>query len=446
MSNQNIDLVNGKLGKEMFKFTVPFFLATLLQTLYGTVDTFTVGKFATTGSVSAVATGAQVLSLVTFLAYGLSSGATVLLGQSVGARDYEKSAKIVGNTIIDFSVISILFVAIMLIAHRPVLTLLNIPKEAESEAFKYCFICSLGIPLIIGYNTVCALLRAIGDSKSPLVFVGVACVVNIAGDFLLTGVFNMGAAGVAIATVVAQGVSFIYSLFFILKRGMGFEFKKKNIKFDGYTTKQIFAVGIPMGLQSILINMSFMFITSIINSMGVFASAAMGIGDKIINFAFLIQMSVSSALAVVVAQNVGAKKVDRAIDAVKISVIVCIAVESVFCLFCELKPNLLPSLFTSDTEVISMAGLYMMAYSIDAVLTAITFCLSGFLNGSGKTTANMIQNLISTFLGRVPATYILSRLPGTNLFIIGLAAPISSLMSMVMLFFIIRHVRKKELL
>ena len=444
MKEKKLDLTEGKLGPALFKFTVPFFLSTLLQTLYGTVDTFTVGKFATTGSVSAVATGAQVLTLMTFLAYGLSSGATVLLGQSIGAGDYKKSAKIVGNTVIDFTVLSLVFMLIMLAVHRPVLRLLNIPAEAESEAFIYCFICSLGIPLIIGYNTVCAILRAIGDSKSPLLFVAVACTVNVALDFLLTGAFHMGAAGVAIATVVAQGTSFIFSLVFIMKKGLGFEFTKKDIKLEKHTTGQIFAVGIPMGLQSILINLSFMFITAIINSRGLSASAAMGVGDKIIGIAFLIQTSVSAALAVVVAQNIGANKPDRAISAAKMSVAVCLTVEVLFCLFCEFFPNVLPSLFTDDEAVIEMAGLYMMAYSIDGVCTAVSFCLSGFLNGCGKTTANMIQNLIATFLGRVPATYILSRIPGASLFMIGLAAPISSVMSIIMLIFIISRGTWKE--
>ena len=435
----NLNLTKDKLGSVMFRFTVPFFLSTLLQTLYGTVDTFTVGKFATTASVSAVATGSQVLSLMTFLAYGLSTGATVLLGQAIGAGDQQKSARIVGNSIIDFSLISVLFMVLMLVLYPLMLRLLNIPPEAEQEARAYCMICSFGIPLIIGYNTVGAILRAIGDSKRPLLFVAVACVFNIVGDFVLTGVFKMGAAGVAIATIAAQGISFVFSLVYIMKKGMGFEFHLSDIRVDKETTARIFQVGIPMGLQSILVNLSFMFITAIINAMGLSASAAMGIGDKIIGFAFLIQTSVSSALSVVVAQNIGAGNYDRASSAVKMSIAVCVVIELLFCLFCEVRPEVLPSLFTGDQAVISMAGRYMMAYSIDGVLTSVSFCLSGYLNGCGRTTSNMVQNLIATFLGRVPATFLFSRLPNTNLFIIGLAAPVSTLMSIVMLMFILRR-------
>lgn len=432
MSNKG-DLTKGPIVSTLIRFTVPFLISNLLQTLYGTVDTLTVGNFGSTAGVSAVATGAQALSLVTFLAIGVSSGSTVLLGQRIGAKDYQEAARIIGNTIIDFGVISLLMTALMLAGYPVILNLLNLPSEALQEAHNYMVICAFGIPMIIGYNIVCALLRSIGDSKSPLLFVGIACLVNVAGDLILTGWLHMGAAGVAIATVLAQTVSFLYSLVFIMKKGMGFSFTKKNIRFNRSTTAAIFKIGLPMGLQSILVNLSFMFITSIINSMGLSASAAMGIGDKITGFAFMPQGAFSAAASVIVAQNVGAKQTDRALETVRISVYMCLAVEVVFLVVSQVWPNFLPGLFTNDEEVMVMAGQYMRAYSLDAILTSITFCWSGLLNGAGKTTFNMAQNLISTFLGRIPATYFLSKLPATNLFFIGLAAPLSTILSLVML-------------
>ncbi len=432
-TKKTTDLLNGNIASTLLAFSIPFLLASMLQTLYGTVDTLTVGHFSSTASLSAVSTGAQVLSLMTFLAYGLSNGATVLLGQAIGAQDHKKAARIVGNTVIDFAAVSVVLMAFLLVMYPYLLTMLNVPEAAVAEAKRYCLICAFGIPLIVGYNTVGALLRAIGDSKSPLLFVGVACVINIIGDLLLTGVFRLGAAGVAISTVVAQGSSFLFSLVFIMKRGMGFEFSRKDIKFETFTTQQIFRIGIPMGLQSILINLSFLFITAIINSMGLTASAAMGIGDKIVGFSFLPQTAISGALAVMVAQNIGARKPERAIKALKVAMTVCFTIEVLFLLFCQLWPHILPSLFTEDVDVVRLTGLYMKAYSIDAALTAVTFCMGGFLNGCGKTTFNMVQNLIGTFLGRVPATFLLSRIPDTNLFLIGLAAPLSTVISIVML-------------
>lgn len=426
-------LTEGPLLKALISFTIPFLLSNLLQTLYGTVDTLVVGNLGSTAGVSAVATGAQALSLLTFMAIGVASGSTVLLGQYVGAKNDKDAAKVVGNTIIDFAVISVVLTGIMLVIYPFLLNMLNIPEEARSEANRYMVICSFGIPMIIGYNTVCALLRAIGDSKSPLVFVGVACGVNIIGDLLLTGWLKMGAAGVAIATVGAQTVSFIFSLVFIMKKGLPFAFSKKDIRFEGSMTGKIMKIGIPMGIQSMLINLSFLFITSIINSMGVTASAAMGIGDKIIGFAFMPQGAFSAASSVVVAQNIGANNPKRAMDAVKYSVLICLVIEVLFFIVCQIWPAFFPSLFSKDVEVVAKASDYMKAYSIDAVITAITFSLSGYLNGCGRTMFNMAQNLISTFLGRIPATYVMARIPNTTLFLLGLAAPISSLMSLVML-------------
>lgn len=430
---KNRDLTQGSIVSNILWFTLPFLLSNLLQTLYGTVDTLIIGNFGSTSGVSAVACGAQLLGLFTFFAIGLSSGGTVLVGQCIGAKDHKRGAKIVGNLIIDFAAIGLMLMVIASIFSPTFLKLLNVPNEAMEEAIEYMRICSYGIPLIIGYNIVCALLRAMGDSNSPLMFVGVACVINIIGDVVLTGYCGMGVAGVAIATVTAQSVSFIFSLLFILKKGMAFEFTRNNIRFELETTKAIFKIGIPMGVQSVLINLSFMFITAIINSMGLTASAAMGIGDKIVGFAFMPQSAFMSSVSVVVSQNYGANNMDRAKKTVKYSMLICIAIELIFLFVCQMWPNFFPSIFSDDEEVIRMAGQYMRAYSIDGFLTAITFNMAAMLNGCGKTTFNLIQNLISTFLGRIPATYGFSKIPNTNLFIIGCAAPASTIMSIVML-------------
>lgn len=437
------DLTEGPILSGLLWFTVPFLLSNLLQTLYGTVDTLVIGKFGSSSGVSAVACGSQLLSMFTFLAIGLSAGGTVLVGQCIGSKSYQQGAKIIGNLIVDFTAISLVLTAVALTFSQVFLSWLHVPPQAMAEAIVYMRICSLGIPLIIGYNIVCALLRAMGDSKSPLIFVAVACVINIIGDVLLTGVLRMGVPGVAISTVTAQGVGFLYSLYFITRQGMSFPFSLKDIGFDGHTTGQIFKIGIPMGVQSVLINISFMFITAIINSMGLTASAAMGIGDKIVNFAFMPQSAFSASVAVVVAQNYGAGKMNRAYQAVGSAIGICMAIEAVFLAICLVFPRFMPSLFSNDGEVIEMAGLYMKAYSIDGVLTAISFNLSALLNGCGRTTFNMAQNLTATFLGRIPATWLFSRLVNTNLFLIGLAAPASTVLSILMLLIYIRIIRKK---
>ena len=443
--HEHNNLTEGPIFSSVLWFTLPFLLSILLQTLYGTVDTLVIGNCGSSSGVSAVACGSQLLSLFTFLAIGLSAGGTVLVSQCIGARDDRQAARIVGNLIIDFAVISVVLTVLSSVFSPVFLSWLNVPAQAMAEATTYMRICSLGIPLIIGYNIVCALLRAMGDSKSPLIFVALACGINIIGDMLLTGVLGLGVTGVPIATAAAQGLSFVFSLIFIMRKGMPFAFGKQDIRFNGRTTGNIFRIGIPMGVQSVLINISFMFITAIINAMGLSASAAMGIGDKIVGFTFMPQSSFSASVAVVVAQNFGAKKMDRAYKAVGYAIGISMAIETLCFLVCVLFPGFMPSLFTDDAEVIEMAGLYMKAYSIDGILTAIAFNLSALLNGCGRTTFNMAQNLIATFLGRIPATWLFSRLANTNLFLIGCAAPASTVLSIIMLLVYIQMNRRKKL-
>ncbi|MCQ2557666.1 MAG: MATE family efflux transporter [Oscillospiraceae bacterium] len=441
--NHKNNLTEGPLFSAMIAFTIPFLFSSLLQTMYGTTDTLVIGNFGSTAGVSAVATGAHALSLVTFFSMGLCSGSTVLLGRAIGAKNDKYAASIVGNTIIDFGALSVVFMAAALLGYRLILRLLNIPPEALSEAYRYMIICSIGVPMIIGYNTVGAVLRAMGDSKSPLLFVGIACAVNIAGDLLLTGVFHMGAAGVAIATVLAQGISFVFSLMFLMKKGLPFAFSRKDIRFNKETSLQMLKVGLPIGIQSIMINLSFLFITSIINSMGVSASAAMGIGDKITGFAFMPQHSFSASLAVIVSQNMGAGQPERSRKALKYALLICIVIEALFFAVCLVFPAFFPSLFSKDPQVIKMTGDYMKAYGADAVLTAMAFCMGGFVNGCGKTTFNMAQNLIGTFLVRIPATWVFSRLPNANLFLIGLAAPLCTVINVTLLAWYIGRMKRK---
>ncbi len=428
--NKNL-LTDGHLYPALIQFTIPFFLSSLLQNLYGTVDLLVIGNFSAKSTVSAVATGSQVMSLVTFFLLGLTTGATVLIGQFLGAKNYRTVAEVIGNSVFVFGGISFLMTGMFLFLHPSILKLLNIPAQAEAAANTYTLICILGIPLIVGYNTVCAILRGMGDSKSPLAFVSVACVVNVAGDLLLSGLFRMGAAGVALSTVAAQGISFIIALLCLKRKGLGIPFSKKDIRFSADTAFRILKLGIPMGIRSIMVNLSFMLITSIINAMGVTYSAAMGVGDKIIGFAFLPQSSFATSISVFVAQNMGAGKTERARKATLYGMVTCVAIGFLFFLVSQLFPTALPALFTRDTEVRVMCGMYIKAYSYDAVLTSIVFCLSSMFTGCGKSTFTMLQDLTSTFLVRVPVTYFVSRIADATLFQIGLAAPIASAMGII---------------
>lgn len=424
-------LTNGPILPAVIGFAVPMFLSLLLQTLYGTVDVLVIGNFGSTAGVSAVAVGSQVLALATFLIAGFTTASTVLIGQHLGAGNAREAGRVVGGSIPVFAATSVFFAAVLLALYRPLLRLLNVPPEAMAQAQVYTVICCIGIPMIVGYNTVCAILRGMGDSKSPLAFVGVACVVNIIGDVLLTGVLQMGAAGVAIATVTAQSVSFLVGLLYIRYKGLGVPVEKKDIRFDRRLTRKLFSLGTPLAVQSVLVNLSFLFITAIINAMGVTASAAMGVGDKITGFAFLPQSAFNTAVQVFAAQNMGAGKPDRALRGMWVSVGVTAVWGAAFCLFCNFFPLLLPGVFSSDPAVIQMTGLYVQAYSYDVLLTCLVFCMNGFLAGCGSASFSMVVNLVNSFLIRIPATWIMSRMPNANLFMIGLAAPLASIVQIV---------------
>lgn len=426
-------LTEGKLFGTLIRFTIPFLLSTLLQTLYGTVDLFIISKFCLSSDVSAVSTGSQVLNTCTFLMLGLTSGATVLLGQFYGAKDEKKVAEVIGDAIIIFTGLSVIATIILVLTCGGFLDLLQIPPEARTSAITYTTICCLGIPLIMGYNVVCSILRSLGDSKSPLLFIFIACIINIIGDTVLTGFLGMGSAGVAIATVTAQGISFIIGLFYLKKHGIGVPFHKSYIRFSKKLTIMILKIGIPSAIKSVMVNFSFLLITAIINHMGVLYSAAMGVGDKIVNIAFLPQNALYCSICVIVAQNIGAGKPDRAKKATIYGIIICVIWGLVFFAISNLSPEMIPSLFTKDPEVCARCALYVKAYSIDCVLTGFTFCLASMFMGCGKSGFVMAQDLISTFAVRVPVSYVMSRMAGVTLYQIGLAAPAASLLAILML-------------
>lgn len=438
-------LVKGDVFKVLIKFTIPFLLSCLLQNLYGTVDLLVIGNYSVASNVSAVATGSQVMGLITQFILGITTGATVLIGQYLGANKPKKVAKTIGNSIYLFTIIALLFTGISLGLHELILEIMNIPLEASDAANTYTIICSIGIPLIVGYNTICAILRGLGDIKSPLYFVLIACFFNIVLDIILAGYMDMGAAGVAIATVVAQGISFIIGLFYLYKKGIGIPFSKDDIKLEFSEAKRILLIGIPLGVKSIIISFSFMMITAIINKMGVLVSAAMGVGDKIVNFAFLPQSAFATSISVMVAQNMGANQPKRAIQATQYGMITCVIIGILFTIFQHIYPTVLPALFTKDTVVQQLCGEYVKAYSYDSILTSIVFCLSSMFTGCGKSTFTLIQDLVSTFGMRVPATYFLSKLTGVTLYQLGLAAPAASFVSIVICLVYLKSGKWKEI-
>lgn len=436
------DLLKGNVGAALVRFAFPFLLAYLLQVLYGATDLIVVGHFASTADTSAVSIGSQIMNMATYLILGLSTGATVLLGQFFGARDEGAMQKTTGTSIWLFSGIALLMTALLLLFRDPIIAFMNTPAEAVEATGKYFLICASGTVFIVGYNLVSSILRGLGDSKTPLLFVAIAAGLNIVLDVILVKFVHMGAAGAAIATVSAQAVSLIFSLFYLKKRGLGFSFGKGHLRFDGGVAKKILKTGFPIALQSCLVSLSFLLITLVINAMGLVASAAVGVVEKLFSFLMLPANAFSSAVSAMTAQNFGARQYERADKALKIAMGLSFLFGVAVVLVAQFFGTSLTALINSDPEVIAAAALYLSTYSLDCILIAFVFNMNGYLTGAGHTFFSMAHNVAATFAVRIPATLVLSRIPGATLATIGLAIPLSSLGSILMCIVYFRYLKK----
>lgn len=440
---KQISMTEGKIGPALLSFAVPVLLSGFLQALYGAVDLFVVGRYDSSAAVSAVATGSQLMQTITGAVLGLSMGGTVLIGHAIGERDEEKAARAVGSLAGLFALVALICTGIMTAASGPVTGLLHTPPEAFVYARQYIFICSAGIPFIVGYNAVSGIFRGIGDSKTPMYLVAAACMVNVVLDFLLVGGFGMGAAGAAAATIAAQGISFLLSLVIIVKRGFPFPFGKRHFRPDPYSVRRILIVGTPLAVQDALVNVSFLIITVIVNTMGVIASAAVGVVERLIGFAMLPPSAFASAVATMTAQNMGAGKPERAFGALKRGIGYSLVFGVLVCIYAQLLPETLTGIFSSDPAVITAAAQYLRSYTIDCILVCFVFCINSYFSGSGKSVIAFAHSMVATFGVRIPLSYVISRLAEGTLYYMGLAAPAASLVSIVICGVILSRQRGK---
>ena len=422
-------LTEGKVAPTLVRFALPFMLSSLLQSLYGAADLFVVGQYAGAAAVSGVSIGSQIMSTVTMLILSLSMGGTVLIGNCIGQKNDEWAATAIGTMTVLFGLFALLLTPLMLLGTDAGVALMQTPPEAVADTRDYVFTCSLGLPFIIGYNALSGIFRGLGDSKTPVYFVALATVINIVADFVLVGGLKMGATGAAIATVAAQGLSFLAALVWMCKTGFSFPLTRRHLRLDGHSAKRILKVGAPLALQSTSVHLSFLIITAIINTMGLIASAAVGVTEKIMAFAFLPPDAFAAAVAAMTAQNIGAGKPERALQSLKWSIVFSLVFGLLVCGFANLFPEVLPAIFTTDGAVIRAAGLYMRTYSVDCILVAFVFSFNNYFSGCGNAMISMIHNVIATFAVRIPVTLVMSRLPDASLLHMGLAAPAASLLS-----------------
>ena len=390
--------------------------------MYGAVDILVVGRFGTTAGISGVSTGSNIVNLVTFTITGLAMGVTVLMGQYLGEKKKDRVGQLVGGAIWLFLILSVIIAASMLVFARPLATLLQAPAEALDLTVLYVRICGGGIFFIIAFNVISGVSRGLGDSNMPLIFVGIACVVNILGDLLFVAVFHWNVVGAALATVMAQAVSVILSVIIIRNREQPFIMKWEYIRFSGEVVSFV-KLGIPIAFQEILTQLSFLALCAFINSLGLDASSGYGVANKIVSFVMLVPGALMQSMASFVAQNVGAGKEQRAKQAMVTGMVTGGCIGIVIALLAFFRGDLLSGIFSTDAAVIVRAAEYLKGFAPEAIVTSILFSFVGYYNGHSKTMFVMLQGLAQTFIVRLPMSYFMSIQPNASLTMIGLAAP-----------------------
>jgi putative MATE family efflux protein len=444
MNKEKSDFTQGSILKKLIPFMIPILGALVLQAAYGAVDLLVVGRFGSTAGLSAVSTGSQILNLVTFVITQLAMGITVLIARYIGEKSTGQIGELLGGAVTVFAIVSAVLFVVMVFFAKPLAVLMQAPQEAISLTTVYVRICGGGIFFIVAYNVLAAIFRGLGDSRSPLIFVAVACVVNIIGDLILVAGFHLDAAGAAIATVAAQAVSVVLAIVLLKKKDLKFGIQKKDFRINGQC-KRFLKVGLPLALQEFLTQMSFLALCAFVNKLGLEASSGYGVACKIVNFAMLVPSSLMQSMASFVSQNVGAGKPDRAkrsmFTGMRLGVIVGVVV--FICVWCF--GDVLTSVFTTDTAVIQKGTEYLRGFAPETIVTAILFSMVGFFNGYEKTVWVMIQGLIQTLLVRLPLAYVMSIQPHASLTKIGLAAPVATSFGIVLnVIFYLIFTRKME--
>lgn len=431
MTNDKADFTQGSILKKLVAFMMPVLGAVILQAAYGAVDLLVVGRFGSTSGLSAVSTGSQVLNLVTFVVIQFAMGITVLIARYLGEKRPERIGAVIGGAAIVFTMISIGLFVVMVCFARPISVLMQAPVEAVDLTSSYVRICGSGIFFIVAYNLLSAIFRGLGDSNSPLLFVLVACIVNVIGDLVLVAGLHMDAAGAAIATVTAQALSVVFAVILLIKKDLPFKITKKDFCLNPQC-KKFLKIGLPLALQEFLTQVSFLALCAFVNRLGLEASSGYGVACKIVNFAMLVPSALMQSMASFVSQNVGAGKTKRAKQSMFTGIGVGLAVGCLVFLLVMFKGDMLAGFFSIDAAVIRNGYDYLKGFAPETIVTAIMFSMVGYFNGNNKTVWVMAQGLIQTLLVRLPLAYFMSIQPNASLTKIGLAAPISTMVGVVL--------------
>ena len=423
------NLTSGSVFQNIVWFSLPYLLSYFLQTLYGMADLFIIGQFEGVAGTTAVSIGSQVMHMITVMIVGLAMGSTVSIAQAVGANNKKQASLSVGNTVTLFMGLSVVLSAVLLLFVRPIVTVMSTPEEAVSGTVLYLTICFLGIPFITAYNIISSIFRGLGDSRSPMYFIAVACVANIVLDYLFIGYFHLGPAGAALGTTLAQAVSVAIALLAISRQKSGITLCKNDFRPRKSVMGQLLQIGIPVALQDGFIQIAFIVITIIANRRGLSAAAAVGIVEKMISFLFLVPSSMLSTVSALCAQNIGAGKEDRARATLRYAIMIAAGFGILVSILIQFIAEPAVGLFTADATVRMMGGQYIRGYIFDCIFAGIHFSFSGYFCACGRSEFSFLHNIIAIVLVRIPGVYLTSKLFPTTLLPMGIATACGSLLS-----------------
>ena len=420
------DFTEGRIFPKLIKFMLPILGALVLQAMYGAVDILVVGQFGTSDGISAVSTGSNLVNMVTFTAAGFTMGVTILMGRYIGEKRQDRLGRVIGGAICFFLVLSLVITAVMLTFARQLAQMMQAPAEALDSTVTYVMICGGGILFIMAYNFISSIFRGLGNSKLPLIFVGIACAVNVVGDLLFVAVFKMNVAGAALATVMAQAVSVVLSILIIRKQKLPFTLKREDIRFNEEVPR-IIKVGAPIAVQELLTQLSFLALCAFINKLGIAQSSGYGVANKLVAFIMLVPSSLMQSLA-----NFGAGKEKRACQTMLCGMAIGCTVGVVISLLAVFAGDYMSMIFTPEPAYIKQSAAYLLGFSLEPIVTSILFSFIGYFNGHSQTLFVMIQGLSQTFLVRLPMSYIMSIQPDASLTMIGLAAPSATIFGIIL--------------
>ena len=438
------NLTTGSVFKNVILFSLPYLLSYFLQTLYGMADLFIIGQYDDVASTTAVSVGSQIMHMITVMIVGLAMGTTVSIARAIGANNKKKVSKVIGNTTVLFLGVAIMTMVLLLMLVHPIIAVMSTPKEAVSGTVTYLTICFIGIPFITAYNIISSIFRGMGDSKSPMYFIAVACVANVILDYLFMGIFRLGPAGAALGTSISQAISVLVSLIVIIRK-KSIVLSKTDFKPHREVMERILSIGIPIAVQDGLIQIAFIVITIIANQRGLNDAAAVGIVEKIISFLFLVPSSMLSTVSALGAQNIGANKPKRTVETLWYAILIAVGFGIFITITIQFTAESIVSLFTDGADVISLGSQYLKGYIFDCIFAGIHFSFSGYFCACKKSGLSFLHNILSILLVRIPGVYITSKIFKTTLFPMGLATAAGSLFSVlicVIAFYVIYHKKR----